>query len=139
MKNRIFRLLAFSMVACLIGLASCTKDKALQSTSTIDTSGCIQAGEIITYTGDMMRILDTYCNNASFGSCHQSELNGGTPGLDFTTYGGIKAEADNGQLIARVFNSPGNPMPSIITLGPQELTACDLLKVQAWVDGGAQQ
>ncbi|MBX7109430.1 MAG: hypothetical protein K1X61_12340 [Chitinophagales bacterium] len=130
-------ILVFTLFALATG---CTKDKALKPADGIDTTACITAGDTITYVSDVKRIMETYCTgtvSSSLGSCHQSELDGGTPGLDYTTYAGIKEKADDGTLINRVFNSPGNPMPSIITNGPQTLTDCDNLKLQAWVDAGA--
>lgn len=139
MKIFIRYTLAFSVVSYLVFLASCAKDKAAEPSDIIDTVSCIQPGQIITYTSDVKTIMETYCSDAGFGSCHQSELQGGTPGLDYTTYPGIKEKADDGTLIFRVFNSPDNPMPSIVSTGPQTLTDCDLLKLQAWVDAGAPE
>ncbi len=131
---------ALTLIMLFVWATGCRKDKAAMPADGMDTVACITTGEIITYNGDVKRIMETYCSGTtanSFGSCHQAELDGGTPGLDFTTYSGIKEKADDGTLIDRVFNSPDNPMPSILTTGPQNLTDCDKLKLQAWVDAGA--
>lgn len=142
MKIIITYVFAFSVVAFFVFLGGCTKDKAVKPSDIIDTVACIAPGEIITYTGDVMRIMETYCtayNTIDFGTCHQSEANGGYSGLDYTTYLGIQEKVTDNTLINRVFNSPGNPMPSSITTGPQTLTDCDKLKLQAWVDAGAPE
>ncbi|MEO6168476.1 MAG: hypothetical protein ABIO46_11645 [Chitinophagales bacterium] len=143
MKLFIRYTLAFSLVSYLVFLASCAKDKAAEPTDIIDTVACIQPGQTITYTGDIKRIMETYCTDKNFGTCHQSELDSpaGTPGLDYTTYAGIKEKVLDGQLIARVFDPSSSlpPMPPLNTEGPQTLTDCDYLKLQAWVDSGAQE
>lgn len=130
----------FSLIMLFVWATGCQKDKAAKPADGIDTVACISPGELITYNGDVKRIMETYCSGTttnSLGSCHQSELNGGTPGLDFTSYSGIKDKAVDGTLIDRVFNTPEDPMPSILTTGPQNLTDCDKLKLQAWVNAGA--
>ncbi len=139
MKVFIRNLFAFLAVGAFVFLGSCTKDKATEPKETTDTVACIQAGQTITYTDDVKQILTTYCTNKDFGSCHQTDADGGTFGFDFTTYAGIKEKADDGTLINRVFNSPGNPMPSILSTGPQTLSDCDQLKLQTWVDQGAPE
>ncbi|MBK9731543.1 MAG: hypothetical protein IPO83_09665 [Chitinophagaceae bacterium] len=140
MKFIISYTFAFSIITCLVLMGSCAKDKASLGPKALDTIGCIKIGDTITYTGDVKRIMETYCTGTSqehFGICHQSEADGGTPGLDFTSYAGIKEKADDGKLIERVVNDPASPMPSILTTGPQKLSDCDFVKIQAWVEDGA--
>ena len=137
MKVFVSNRFVFSVVVTLVFLAGCAKDKAVEPNDTIDTVACIQPGQTITYTDDVKLIMTTYCTNKDFGVCHQTEADGGNFGFDFTTYAGIKEKADDGTLINRVFNNPGNPMPSVLSTGPQTLSDCDQLKLQTWVDQGA--
>ena len=141
MKSLISFTLSFSLIAFMVFLASCAKDKAAEPSGTIDTVDCIQPGQIITYTADIKKIMETYCTDESFGVCHQSELadTPGTPGLDYTNYTGIKEKAEDGSLINRVFNSPSNPMPPANSLGPTSLTDCEKLKLQTWVENNAPE
>lgn len=128
---------SLSIIIAFVFLAGCAKEKAAEPSKITDTVACIQPGQTITYTDDMKLILQTYCTDKGFGSCHQSDADGGTFGFDFTTYAGIKEKVDDGTLVDRVFNSPGNPMPSVLSTGPQTLSDCDLLKLQTWIDQGA--
>jgi len=95
---------------------------------------CVTAGQIISYSADIVPILNTYCTDASFGSCHQSNTDPNGSGFDFTTYDGFAAEApDNIQLYVLSANAT---MPKAGTLGPTTLTDCEKLKLQTWLDQG---
>lgn len=134
MKSFISYTLSFSLIAFMVLLASCAKDKAIEPSDTIDTVGCMQPGQTITYYNDIQKILETNCTNEDFGPCHQSGTPNG-PELDFSTYEGIKAKADDGTLIDRVITN--QDMPSPATTGPQTLSDCDKSKIQTWVNQGA--
>src|SRR4030095_3144970 len=97
---RYLAVLVISVGALL--LSQCTSNKADEAVPIVDTA-CIANGQVITYNSDVKTILETYCTDAGFGSCHQRLQDGGS-GFDYTTYAGIKNEVDNGQLEFRVFD-----------------------------------
>ena len=127
------------VTASLFYISSCSNDKAAEMIpAPIDTL-CIPDGYTVTYTNDIKTILETYCTNKDFGICHQSDADNGS-GFPYTTYEGIALEADGGlspTLYHRVFEI--GDMPSIITLGPQELSACDAAKLESWIENGAPE
>ena len=126
----------FSVVVTIALLASCGNDKA-DEILPFDDSTCIESGHIVNYSEDIKPILETHCTLESLGACHQPAGNGGTYGLDYTTYAAIKLEVDNGQLEARVFDLMD--MPSPIATPPQTLSECDYLLIQTWIDNGAPE
>ena len=128
-----------SLVSSIIFITACSNKKADEIIPIVDST-CIPTGHIVNYTEDIKFILETHCTLSSLGTCHQSEPQGGQPGLDFTTYLGIAPEADTnngGQLENRVLII--KDMPSAIATPPQILSSCELLKFQEWIDGGAPE
>ena len=67
-------------------------------------------------------------NNCTLSGCH---VPGGTGIGDFTTYAGVKAAVDNGKIQIRVIDLKTMPAS-----GP--LSNCEILKLQKWIDNGAQ-
>ncbi len=117
--------------------SSCTSDKSVQPVLVNLDSCVVPAGRLVTYTTDIKPILETYCTQ-NFGSCHQA---GYYSGFDYTTYDGIKAEADNGKLLDRVLGpfDTGDKMPLSSSTGLKTLTACDTFKIHTWVLQGAPE
>ncbi len=64
--------------------------------------------------------------------CANCHFPGGTGPGDFTQYANVKAIVDNGSFQQQVFISRSMPQGG-------SLSACDLQKLQAWVDAGAPQ
>jgi len=114
-----------------IFLASCTFDQ----TPVIETAPPVSDTVIISYSKDIVPILQTYCLGINGQLCHVSNTNQGSVG-DFTTYEGLKTEVDNGMIAARVFQSNGG-MPPSYSNSPTVLADSDLQKFELWVDQGA--
>jgi len=89
---------------------------------------------IITYnsgSNTMVAIINTQCgvNNAS---CHSP---GGASGYDYSTYGGIYANYQNGLLAGGLFGNLPH-MPLVPQSGWSDSGSCMLLKFKAWMDQG---
>lgn len=76
------------------------------------------------WAGTVQPLIQQRCT-----SCHAPGGVAVTYG-DFTTYAGVKAVVDNGKFQQEVFIQRSMP-----TTGP--LPACDIQKLQAWVNEGA--
>ena len=125
-------LLVFVASATVLGLASCTTEKTPEPSGTVDS--CITSGQIISYANDIVPILATNCTNPNFGSCHQSDADGGS-GFDYTNANNFQAEAEAGNVETFVLG-PNATMPLSTTNGPSTITDCDKQKLQAWLDQG---
>ncbi len=75
------------------------------------------------WTSTVQPLIATRCATAG---CHVA---GGTGTGDFTQYANVKAALDNGTFQYQVFTARSMP-----TTGP--LPACDIQKLQAWVNEG---
>jgi len=124
-------LLIIFMLASVISAISCNDAKTPEP---IAVDSCITAGQIISYSSDIVPILNTYCTDPSFGSCHQSNTDPNASGFDFTTYDGFAAEAPGN--IELYVLGPNATMPKFVTLGPPALSDCEKLKLQTWLDQG---
>ena len=124
-------LLIIFMLASVISAISCND---AQTPEPITVDSCITAGQIISYSNDIVPILNTYCTDPSFGSCHQSNNDPNASGFDYTTYEGFAAEAPDN--IETFVLGPNATMPKAGTLGPTSLTECEKLIIQTWLDQG---
>jgi uncharacterized membrane protein len=94
-----------------------------------NTAGCGANAcdtSVFTYTA-VKKIVDANCIN-----CHS----GATPsgGLNYSTYAGLKAVADNGRLAGAVTHSAGyTPMP----MGNPKLQDCQVTQIKKWIQSGA--
>lgn len=76
-----------------------------------------------------MAVIDPIiASNCAVSGCH---VPGGTGLGDYTAYAGVKAAVDNGKIQNRAIDLKNMP-PS----GP--LSNCDILKLQKWINNGAQ-
>ena len=126
------RFLPILFLSTIIFAASSCSDDKTPEPITQDT--CITAGQIISYSNDIVPILTTYCTDPSFGSCHQSNNDPNASGFDYTTYEGFAAEAPDN--IETFVLGPNATMPKAGTLGPTSLTECEKLIIQTWLDQG---
>lgn len=78
------------------------------------------------FTANVLPILKTNCY-----SCHgNGQVNGG---VNFDTYAGVKAVADNGRLIGAITHAQGfSPMPK----GMSKLSDCNINKIRSWIGRG---
>ena len=89
------------------------------STNTCDTT-------VFTYTA-VKKIIDANCIN-----CHSGNTPSG--GLNYSTYAGLKAVADNGRLAGAVNHSAGfTPMP----MGQPKMEDCKITQIRKWIQSGA--
>ncbi len=88
----------------------------------------------ITFTKDIVPILQTYCYGTGGQKCHVSDTNLGASG-DFTTCSGLISKVNDGSLEERVFD-PAGGMPPSYSLSPQELTDTALQTLELWVAQG---
>ncbi len=81
-----------------------------------------------TYAAAVSPIFDAHCRSCHGSSVYQTR--GG--GHDYSTYQGIKNES-SGLLLGCIEHQPGyDPMPK----GGQQLSDCDIARIQAWVAAG---
>lgn len=106
--------------------SSCTwqKEKDLVK-PVVDTSSAP-----VTYTKDIEPIFTQNCI-----VCHSS--GGSDPSVDYTTYEGVKLEAQSGKIMERIILPVGdsNHMPQ----GGPMLPQATINKIQKWIDGGCQK
>jgi hypothetical protein len=83
----------------------------------------------VSYAGDIVPIMQMRC---AVPGCH---IPGGTGTGDLTTWAGLRTQVDNGKLIPSINRTVGAiPMPPDGSMIP----TCDILMIEAWVNGGAQ-
>ena len=112
-----------SGILLLSGLVfSCTKknEEELGTGTVCDTNN-------MTYTANIKPILQNYCF-----SCHGNGLS--ENGINFDTYAGVKAVADNGRLVGAITHAAGYaPMPQ----SAPKLSDCNINRIKDWVNHGA--
>lgn len=116
---------------CLAGLFSyaCTKDNkvdllAQQPNSNGDS--CVV--ENMSFKDDIKIILTQNCATSG---CHLGP--NGIGGLDLSTYTDAQKIAVDGEMMGRIRNTNGPLMPP-----SGKLSDCDIDKIQAWINDGAQ-
>ncbi len=83
--------------------------------------------ENATYATDVLPVLQSNC----YG-CHKSDFASG--GVNLEGYDQVKIYVNNGRLLGAINHLPGfSPMPK----GGTKLPACDIEKIQKWIDAGA--
>ena len=110
----------------ILTLAACKKENEehLRGPVVCDTTN-------IKYAANILPILVANCYE-----CHgngQSQEGPGGP-VNFDSYSGTKKQVDNNNLINAIKHTAGfTPMP----FGKPMLSACDIDKIQAWINNGA--
>ncbi|MEO5674709.1 MAG: hypothetical protein ABIQ74_08680 [Chitinophagales bacterium] len=117
----------------LSALTSCTFDHAPEPVPFVPP---VNDTDEISYSKDIVPILETYCYGINGQACHVTVSNQGANG-DFTTYAGLKEKVDNGSIEARVID-PNGGMPPSYSNSPTELADSDLFKFETWVNEGAK-
>jgi hypothetical protein len=80
-----------------------------------------------TFSDMVLPLLNNRCNN-----CHGGSTPSGGIGLD--TYTEVMKYVNDGSLLGSVnFNSGFSPMPK----NSSKMSACDIQKIQVWIDSGA--
>src|SRR6266576_4300494 len=78
------------IAACFsVYLASCTKDKAEEKITGIDTTCTHNKQDTMSYMNDIVPIMATACTNPALGDCHASNS---SLGWDFSTYNGLQTQ-----------------------------------------------
>jgi hypothetical protein len=81
----------------------------------------------MSYSADIIPILESICF-----SCHGNGLS--ENGINFDTYSGVKAVADNGKLVGAISHAAGFvAMPQ----SAPKLSDCNINKIKSWVNAGA--
>lgn len=118
--KKVFMTLAIIVMA--IGLTQCTKD----SEEALRGGGCLT--ENLSYSEDISRIIDIKCN-----ACHSTENRFG--GVILDNYDNLSTYANNGKLSCTIEHASGcSPMPQ----GSDQLSQCNIDKINAWINDGAQ-
>lgn len=107
----------------LWGMTSCTSnvEEELYPPNTCDTMS-------VSYSGTIAPIIEQNCFD-----CHQGA--GSISGIPLDGYDNLKAMVDAGRLVGAVRRQSGfSPMPQ----DAPSLPECELLKIEKWVDEGAQ-
>lgn len=121
MIRKAFILYSFAVVSC----TSCYYDSEdvlypVKTKIVCDTTG-------ITFSSDISPLLDNHCNN-----CHARGI--GLGGVVLEGYSHVKIYADAGSLLGSVEHKPSYfPMPR----GTDQLDACSIAVIQAWIIQGA--
>lgn len=121
MKTRKNIFIAFPLLlAFFYGCYNDNAEDLYPSTTGCDTSS-------VTYAGTVKPIMDASCATSG---CHQ----GVSPtGYDLSTYAGVLAVAQNGELVESIEQTGSNPMPQ----GAAKLDDCAIAKIRTWVNNGA--
>ena len=81
----------------------------------------------VTYSGAIRNIISNKCQG-----CHSGANASG--GFDYSTYNGVKANADDGKLWGAVNHVQGySAMPK----NGSKLSDCELGQIKKWIDAGA--
>ena len=110
------------LLAVLFVAFSCSKEneQELGVGAVCDTNN-------MSYSADIIPILESICF-----SCHGNGLS--ENGINFDTYSGIKAVADNGKLVGAISHAAGFvAMPQ----SAPKLSDCNINKIKSWVNAGA--
>lgn len=89
----------------------------------ISVSSCKKSDSENSYHNSVSTIMNNYCVGCHSGSTASA-------GLDLTSYASVKAEAQTGNLYARITDTI-NPMPPT---GP--MPQADIDKINAWINEG---
>jgi len=83
----------------------------------------------MSYTNDINPVFNLHCNN---NMCHGGPFPQARVSL--TSHARILEVVADGRLIGTINHSPGfNPMP----VESEKLSACEIAKIQGWIDQGA--
>lgn len=106
-------------------IIGCSKSSEDTLTTPVTPSSCDTAN--MTFAKDVQPILQANCY-----SCHgNGNVNGG---VTLDNYAGVKAVADNGNLVAVITHAAGYPaMPQ----GAAKLSDCDINIIKDWINRGA--
>lgn len=109
-------------------LSSCYKDKAEKLYPSKPVSSCDTTN--VTYTNSVKAILDVNCVTSG---CHDFTSSRG--GYSFETHAGSILSIPNNKLINSIkyLNQTPRNMPQTY-----QLTACEINKIQAWINQGAK-
>lgn len=111
-------IIAFLLTGCYYDKAELTYPS--NGTATCDTTA-------VKYSVDILSIMSINCY-----ACHSGTASSGG-GIALDTYAGLKAYANNGQLLNSVLQNGTVPaMP----LGGSMLSTCDINKIRAWINNG---
>lgn len=113
--------IGFSMTTCYYD----NKDD-LYDIIIVPGDGSCEFGEI-SYTNDLVSIIDLYCN----GACHNATDRQGNVVLE--TYNNVKPYLDDGSFIGSIKYDP-----SFAAMPPgSKLSQCDIDKIDSWIANGA--
>jgi mono/diheme cytochrome c family protein len=112
------------MVLGMLMTVSCSSDS--EEDLMPENSECVT--EDMSYTDDILPILERNCM-----SCHNEASQQG--GVNLEGYDQLKLWVDNGAFLGSIQGEPGfSPMPQ----GGPQLPECEIDKVEAWINQGAQ-
>ena len=111
-------LIAFFLTGCYYDKAELTYPSNISATC--DTTA-------VKYSVDIVSIMSANCY-----SCHSGTAGSGG-GIKLDTYTGLKAYANNGQLLNSVLQ---NGIVPAMPQGSSILSTCDQNKIRAWINNG---
>jgi len=118
---------AAALTAAQIALINTWITEGAKNNACLATNSC--SFTAVSFSADVRPIINANCT----GGCHSAvKLDGG---YDFSNYSGIKSAADNEVLYLSIAHLSGaSPMPQ----GGNKLSDCDIKKIKAWMDAGAE-
>ncbi|HEX2534423.1 MAG TPA: hypothetical protein VHK69_11845 [Chitinophagaceae bacterium] len=121
MMKKMTILASFFLAAGLFGCYYDVEEELYPGTAPCSTTG-------VTYSGTIVPILQT-------GGCLGCHSGGAPSGnLNLSNYETVHEAAHSGRLFGAISHAPGfSPMPK----GGNQLDACTIARVKAWIDAGA--
>ena len=125
--NKLFAITVFFLFSVLY-FSACGDDEMVpENNDPMEEEGECD-GINISYMDDIVPIINESC---AISNCHVS----GFPSGDFTSYDGLKAKADGGQLVSRVVLQQN--MPPNNSSGPTSLSDDQIMAFKCWLEAGA--
>lgn len=119
-------------ITVILFLSSCVMDKSDEVKPEVPALGDTM---VVSYSKDVVPILQTYCYGEGEQRCHVTNTNQ-YAAFDFTICSILSDVAKDGLVDDRVF-SPGHDMPPLNANSPQQLSDDALQILRLWIDQGA--
>ena len=121
-----------ALIIIVLSISSCTFDTSDMIIPAPPVSDTI----IVSFTNDIVPILQTYCYGTGNQLCHVSNSNQFAVG-DFTICSELRDRALSGVLASRIF-SPNGGMPPSYSNSPTTLSDSAKQILELWIEQGAK-
>lgn len=112
------------LALAILGLAGCYYDN--EAILYPESANCTSLATS-TFSGNVLPLLNNRCNNCHGGSNPSA-------GIALNTYSNVMKSVNDGSLMGSInFSSGYSAMPK----NSGKMSACDIQKIQTWIDAGA--